>query len=138
LRRVLLRDVHNHLRSGRGRDLVRERLAHALQLGHALEGEEERNPRATRSLENLRKPRISEGGELVQDHRKHRLVGIPVAGWLRVALAHHQLDVLEQDLSQRFDRALIAIGVEEDEQDEIMQENVVERQQVLVGAGHDR
>jgi len=49
----LLRDSEDRrskmrLRSGRGRDLVCERLAHALQLGHALEGEQKRDgaPRA--------------------------------------------------------------------------------------------
>jgi hypothetical protein len=89
-------------------------------------------------LEHLRKPRIREGSELVQDHRKHRFVGVPAAGWLRVAFAHHQLNVLEQDLPQGFDSALIAVCIEGDEQNEIPFENIVERQQVLVGTGHDR
>ena len=39
---------------------------------------------------------------------------------------------------KRFDGALIAVGVEGDKQNQILFENIVERQQVLVGAGHDR
>ena len=83
-------------------------------------------------------PGISERRKLVQDHRKHRFIGISIARRLCVTLADHQLNVLEKDLSQGFDGALVTVGVERDKQDQIVFKNIVERQQILVGAGNDR
>ena len=48
------------------------------------------------------------------------------------------MNILEKDLSQGFDSALIAIRIQRDKQDQIVFKHIVERQKVLVCAGHDR
>ena len=84
--------------------------ADLLQLREHLEGEQESRLRAPRAVcSTLCKARIGEGCELVENDRAHRLIRLTLdSGSLRVSLANHQLNVLQEDFAERLDGASFA------------------------------
>src|SRR5665213_3647714 len=127
LRRVLLRAIHNHLGAGRRGDLIGKRLTHSLQLRDALKREKKGHARTPGRLQYLREAGIGERRELIEDHAQERLVQVAARAGPGITLANHQLNVLEEYLSQRLASALVLVCIERHEQDHPLLDDFIHR-----------
>src|SRR5271166_2005295 len=105
------------------------------QLRQTLHGEQKRGVGAAGGLQDLCEVAVSEGRKLVQHDAEHRAVGAPPLLRTLVPFAHDQLQVLQQHLPQSSHGLGVLVDVQGNEQDQLLLDHFVERQQVLIRSG---
>ena len=101
---------------------------------------------AARRVEDVGEVLVAEGSELVQDDAQDRtptLPGFPALSPGRrhrslVSLTHHELKVLQEHLAQGPHGLRVLVDVEADKQDQLLLNDLVDRQQVFIRPGDDR
>ena len=122
----------------RRRDLLLEAAADLHQLGKALHREQERRVRAARGLKNLREVAVPKWRELVQHNREDRAILPPPVCLVLVTLTHGELDILQQHLPERPNGLGVLVRVQAHEQNQLLIDDVFDRQQVVILSGDGR
>ena len=119
----------------RRRDLLLEAASDLHQLGKALHREQERRVRSARGLKNLREVAVPKWRELVQHNREDRAILPPPVCLVLVTFTHGELDILQQHLPKRPHGLGVLVGVQAHEQNQLLIDDVFDRQQVVILSG---
>src|SRR5450432_2175291 len=130
--------MQEHSCVGRGRNLILEASAHGQQLRERLQSKKKGRVGAACRLQDLREIGIGKWGELIQNDADHWPVFPAVLQLVFIALAHHQLQVLQQHTAQSRDGLRVLVGIEGDEQYQFLINHFIEREQVVISSGDDR
>src|SRR5271157_2351374 len=135
LRGILVARAQHESCIGRRGNVVLKGLSHAQQLRNALHGKQESRIGAARRLQDVGEIGVGNGREFVHDDRHERHVHVgPLA---LIAFADHQLQILQDHPPQRPGRIVVLVGIEGDEKDPPFLDDLLDRNQVLVGSGDD-